>query len=41
MEDLSFDASERCGERVVLTAETVQSSAGALATKADLSRFML
>ena len=41
MEDLSFGASERSGERVVLTADDVQKSAGELATKADLSKFLL
>ena len=41
MEELSFEASERSGERVVLTAEDVKSAAGMLATKTDLSKFLL
>jgi len=41
MEDLSFTASDRSGEKVTLTAEDVQKAAGALATKADLSKFLL
>jgi len=41
MEDLSFEASDRSGERIVLSAEDVQKSAGELATKADLSKFLL
>ena len=41
MEELSFEASERSGDRIVLTAEDVQERAGALAKKADLSKFLL
>jgi len=41
MEDLSFEASERSGERIVLGADEVQKAAGGLATKADLSKFLL
>ena len=41
MEDLSFTATERAGERVVLTCDDVEKAVGALLTKADLSRFIL
>ena len=41
MEDLSFSASDRAGERVVLGAEEVQTSVGDLLKKTDLSRFVL
>jgi len=41
MEDLSFTATDRAGERVVLTAEDVQKAVGELAKKSDLSRFVL
>jgi len=41
MEDLSFTASERSGEKVVLDAEHVQTAVGELAKKSDLSRFIL
>jgi len=41
MEDLSFTASERVGERVVLEAEDVQKSVAAMLNKTDLSRFIL
>ena len=41
MEDLSFEASDKSGERVVMGAEEVQKAAGELAKKADLSKFLL
>jgi len=41
MEDLSFTACDRAGERVVLDAEEVQQAVGELAKKSDLSRFIL
>jgi len=41
MEDLSFTASERAGERIVLSEDDVQKAVGELAKKTDLSRFIL
>lgn len=41
MEDLSFSASERAGERIVLNAEDVEGSVGELRKKTDLSRYLL
>ena len=41
MEDLSFTADVRSGERVVLTEDDVQKSVGDLLKKTDLSRFIL
>merc|ERR1719263_2147980 len=41
MEDLSFSASERSGERVVLSSDDVETAVGDLANKTDLSRFVL
>jgi len=41
MEDLSFTATERAGERVVLTKDDVQKAVGDLLGKVDLSRFVL
>merc|ERR1719221_222213 len=41
MEELSFTACDRAGERVVLDAEQVQQAVGELAKKSDLSRFIL
>jgi len=41
MEELSFEASERSGEQITLGPDEVQKAAGVLATKADLSRFLL
>jgi ATP-dependent HslUV protease ATP-binding subunit HslU len=41
MEDLSFSAHDRAGERVVLTEDDVQKSVGDLLKKTDLSRFVL
>ena len=41
MEDLSFSATEKAGERVVLTEDDVQKSVGELLKKTDLSRFIL
>jgi len=41
MEDLSFSATDRAGEKVVIDAETVQERVGELAKKSDLSRFVL
>ena len=41
MEELSFEASERSGQRVVLDAHDVEKAAGSLATKSDLSKFLL
>lgn len=41
MQDLSFTASERAGETVVLTEDHVQEAVGDLLTKTDLSRFVL
>jgi len=40
-EDLSFTATDRTGERVVLDAEAVDKAVGELAKKSDLSRFIL
>jgi len=41
MEELSFTASERAGEHVVIGADDVQKSVGDLLGKTDLSRFIL
>jgi len=41
MEELSFTASERAGERIVLSEDDVQKAVGELAKKTDLSRFIL
>ena len=41
MEELSFTASDRAGERIVLGADDVQKSVGDLLKKTDLSRFVL
>ena len=41
MEDLSFSASERAGEHVVIGADDVQTSVGNMLEKTDLSRFIL
>jgi len=41
MEDLSFTATDRAGERVVLTADDVQKAVGSLLGKSDLKRFLL
>ena len=41
MEDLSFTATERAGEQVVLGTEDVQKAVGALLGKSDLKRFLL
>jgi len=41
MEELSFSATDRAGERVVLTADDVQKAVGDLLGKTDLSRFVL
>jgi len=41
MEDLSFTATERSGERVVLGIDEVQTAVGSLLGKSDLKRFML
>ena len=41
MEELSFSATERAGERVTLTVDDVQKAVGDLLGKTDLKRFML
>ena len=41
MEELSFSASDRAGEQVVLTEDDVQKAVGDLLGKTDLSRFIL
>ncbi len=41
LEDISFSASERSGETVVITAKTVRDSLSVLAQDADLSKFIL
>lgn len=41
MEDLSFSATDRAGDRIVLTEDDVQKSVGDLLKKTDLSRFIL
>jgi ATP-dependent HslUV protease ATP-binding subunit HslU len=41
LEDISFSASERSGETVMITAETVRDSLADLAQNADLSKFIL
>jgi len=41
MEELSFSASDRAGDRVVLDADDVQKAVGELAKKTDLARFIL
>jgi ATP-dependent HslUV protease ATP-binding subunit HslU len=41
LEDLSFEASERRGETVVIDAEYVQAKLGDLLTNVDLSRYIL
>ena len=41
MEDLSFSATDRAGERVVLSAADVDASVGELTKKTDLQRFIL
>lgn len=40
-EELSFTATERAGEKIVLDAPEVQAAVGELAKKSDLSRFVL
>lgn len=41
LEDISFEASEKRGEKVVITAKHVQKSVGDLAKNSDLSKFIL
>ncbi|MBL8677008.1 MAG: ATP-dependent protease ATPase subunit HslU, partial [Alphaproteobacteria bacterium] len=41
LEEISFEASEKRGEKVVITAEYVQRSVGYLAKNSDLSKFIL
>jgi len=41
MEDLSFSATDRAGEKVLIDAALVQEKVGELAKKSDLSRFVL
>jgi ATP-dependent HslUV protease ATP-binding subunit HslU len=41
LEDISFSASERSGEAIVISAEDVRTRVGALAKSADLARFIL
>ena len=41
MEDLSFSATERAGEKVSMGEEEVQKAVGSLLGKSDLSRFIL
>jgi len=41
MEDLSFSATDRAGDKVVIDADMVQERVGELAKKSDLSRFIL
>ena len=41
LEDLSFAADERAGEKVTIKAEDVQKAVGELAKKSDLSKFIL
>ena len=41
MEDLSFSATERAGEKVTMDEEDVQKAVGSLLGKTDLSRFIL
>ena len=41
LEDLSFSASDRSGERLVVDAPYVEARIGAIARNADLSRYIL
>ena len=41
MEELSFSATERAGERVVLGPDEVQTAVGDLTKKSDLSKYLL
>ena len=41
VEDISFDASERSGETIVIDQEQVRSTVGVLAKNADLKKFIL
>jgi ATP-dependent HslUV protease ATP-binding subunit HslU len=41
LEELSFTASDRSGETVIITAETVETNLGGIARNADLSKFIL
>ena len=41
LEDISFDASERNGEIITITKQTVRDKVGELAQTADLSKFIL
>jgi ATP-dependent HslUV protease ATP-binding subunit HslU len=41
VEDISFSASERCGETIMITAQDVRTRVGELAKNADLTKFIL
>lgn len=41
LEEISFTATDRSGETIVVTRDMVKERVGALAAKADLSRFIL
>jgi ATP-dependent HslUV protease ATP-binding subunit HslU len=41
VEDISFSASERSGEAVIITAQDVRTRVGELAKNADLTKFIL
>jgi ATP-dependent HslUV protease ATP-binding subunit HslU len=41
VEDISFTASDRSGERIVIDRETVRRQVGDLVAGADLSKFIL
>ena len=41
MEDLSFTATDRAGEKITMTEEDVEKAIGGMLGKTDLSRFIL
>ncbi|HCM84178.1 MAG TPA: HslU--HslV peptidase ATPase subunit, partial [Rhodospirillaceae bacterium] len=41
LEDISYSASERSGEKIEITAELVKTTVGDLAKDTDLSRYIL
>jgi len=41
LDEISFDAGDRAGERIVIDADYVREHIGALAKNADLSKFIL
>jgi len=41
LEEISFNASDRSGEKITITAEHVRNTVGSLAKNSDLSKFIL